>query len=84
MSRFVYHAPNTCPCRKKHLAAELPPKPGRKATREQMEAYREAVTAWRGDVCGGCGSSLMCPTLQSGCAFCLPEGLVQEVTPEPI
>lgn len=76
--RFVYHAPERCPCRKKHLAAELPPKPDKKATPDEIAAWREATAAWRSDICGACGSSLLCPVLRPGCAFCLPEGLVQE------
>lgn len=71
MARFIYHAPEHCPCRKRHLAANPPSK---KASREQREA-------WTAEVCGACGSSLFCPVLQLGCAFCLPEGLIQEVEP---
>lgn len=68
MSRFIYHKPEQCPCRKKHRASDPP---GKNASRSQKES-------WRSDVCDACGTSLMLPNLQSGCAFCLPEGLVQE------
>jgi hypothetical protein len=55
------HYRSECPCHEDHEAAEPP---GMTATDADKEA-------WRPDVCGRCGCSLLCPTQSSGCARCL-------------